>query len=124
MFQRIIARTLVLAMLSSLMLFGLACGGSDPAPDESVAETPEPPRDRSVVLYQYRFQPASLTVPVGTKVTFRNQDPEAHNINIPALDVDQSVQPNQEWSYTFDTEGEFAVGNRFSDGMKFDLTVE
>lgn len=113
------------ALISSLILFSLACGGSDPVPDESVAEAPEAEQQsQRVVMYQYRFNPTSLEVSSGTEVIFQNRDPEPHNINIPALDVDQNIEPNQEWSYTFDTAGEFAVGNRFSDGMRLDVTVD
>lgn len=124
MIQRLITRTLAVGLVGSLMLFSLACSSSDPVPDEEVAEAPEPAEDRPVVLYQYQFQPSSISVAPGTTVVFQNQDPESHNVNIPALDVDQNIEPNDEWSYTFDTEGDFAVGNRFSEGMKLDLTVE
>ena len=125
MFHRFISRTLVAGLIGSLMLFTLACSSSDDTvPDEEVVEDTLEPEDQSVVLYQYRFNPNSLEVVAGAQVTFENRDPEAHNINIPALDIDESIDPNEEWTYTFDTQGEFAVGNRFSEGMQLDLTVE
>lgn len=124
MIQRLIIRTLALSLVASLMAFSFACSSSDDVPDEEVAEQPSEPEDRPVVLYQYQFQPGSMTIATGTSITFQNQDPESHNVNIPALNVDENIEPNQEWTYTFDTEGEFAVGNRFSEGMQLDLTVE
>ena len=123
MLQRLVFIVTTVALAGSLAAFSVACGGSDPVPDEEVAEQPAQ-QDQSVVLYQYRFQPASLEVSSGTTVTFQNRDPESHNISIPALNVDENLEPNEEWSYTFDTQGEFAVGNRFSDGMKLDLVVD
>ena len=123
MFKHLVSRIAALGLASSLLLFALACGGSDPVPDEPATET-QAQESRTVVMYQYRFNPTSVTVAAGTTITFQNRDPEAHNLNIPALNVDHNVDPNQEWSYTFDTRGEFAVGNRFSDGMKLDVTVQ
>ncbi len=123
MFKHLVSRITALGLATSFVLFALACGGSDPVPDEQATET-QAQESRTVVMYQYRFNPTSVTVAAGTTITFQNRDPEAHNLNIPALNVDHNVDPNQEWSYTFDTRGEFAVGNRFSDGMKLDVTVQ
>ncbi len=124
MVARLASRFVILALLGLMASFAVACSSSETVPDDPVAEAEMEQEERSVVLYQYRFNPNSLTVRPGTTVTFENRDPEAHNINIPALDIDQNVDPNDEWSHTFDVEGDFAVGNRFSDGMKLDLYVE
>lgn len=123
MVHRTIFRLLAAGLIAAFTAFAVACGGSDPAPDEPVqAEAPQ--QEKTVVLYQYRFNPNTIQVSPGTRVVFENRDPEVHNISIPALNVDQNIEPNQEWVYTFDTQGEFAIGNRMSDGMKLDLTVE
>lgn len=122
MSQRLVARLTALALVGSLMLFALACGGSDTVPDQQVNDS-QAQQTREVNLYQYRFNPSSIEVTQGTTVIFKNRDTEAHNINIPALGVDQSIQPNQEWSYTFSSRGEYAVGNRFSNDMRLDVTV-
>jgi plastocyanin len=116
------ARLVALSFLVCMVAFNVACRRGEPAPDEGITQAPQ--ETRTVVLYQYRFNPNSLTVPSGTTVTFQNRDTERHNINIPALNVDQSVDPNGEWSYTFNTTGEFAVSNRFQDGMRLNLTVQ
>ncbi len=121
MSYRSIARIAALSLLFSLMAMNLACRSSEPAPDETVTQAPQ--ETRTVVLYQYQFNPNSLTVSAGTTVTFQNRDTERHNINIPALNVDQNIDANGEWSYTFATSGEFAVTNRFQDGMRLNLTV-
>ncbi len=123
MAKRIASRVALVTLVGSLMFFVFACGGSDTVPDDPTGADAAP-QDQSVVLYQYRFNPNSLEIESGTTVVFENRDPETHNINIPALDVDTTVEPNEEWSHTFETQGEFAVGNRFSDGMMLDLVVD
>ena len=118
------ARFSALILIASLALFALACGGSSSTvPDQPVTEA-QPQQSRTIVLYQYRFNPNTISVPAGTTIIFQNRDPESHNLNIPALNIDQNIEPNQEWSYTFSTRGEFAVGNRFSDGMRLDIVVQ
>ncbi len=124
MLARLVSPLAALALVGSLVLFSLACGGSDPVPEQSVAEAPAQQQEQRVVMYQYRYNPTTVEISQGTTIVFQNRDPESHNINIPALNVDQNIEPNQEWSYTFDVEGEFAVGNRFSDGMKLDVVVK
>ncbi|TXD33865.1 hypothetical protein FRC96_15480 [Lujinxingia vulgaris] len=124
MFIRFAAKAMSIAMLVSLMAFTAACGGGDTVPDDSAAQSSNAPESRSVVLYQFRYNPSSLTIPAGTTVTFKNRDPERHNINIAALNVDQNLDANQEWSYTFDTTGEFAVSNRFDDRMQLTVIVQ
>lgn len=92
-------------------------------PDEEPTRA-QAQESRTVVMYQYRYNPNSLRISSGTTVVFQNRDPEAHNVNIAALNIDENVAPNTEWSYTFSTRGEFAVGNRFSEGMRLDIVVE
>lgn len=90
----------------------IACGGGDEAADQQATEPAA--QSASMVLYQYKFNPNTLSVAPGTTVVFENKDPERHNVTIPALNVDQSIEPGQTWSYTFDTTGEFALENRFA----------
>ena len=124
MLSRFASRLSALTLLVLVASFALACSSSETVPDDPVTEAELEQEERSVVLYQYRFNPNSMTVRPGTTVTFENRDPEPHNINIPALDIDENVEPNEEWSNTFEMVGDFAVGNRFSDGMQLDLYVD
>ena len=124
--SKIMTRTSALVVMVLLALTAVACGGGNqPVPDQPAAKEAPAPKDRSVVLYQYKFNPNTLTIPAGTKVTFKNKDPERHNINIAALNVDENLDPNQTFTYTFDTRGEFAVSNRFANNpMKLTIIVE
>ncbi len=101
---------LMLAIVASFSLIA-ACGGSDPVPSGGGTAAPAA-KTSKVVLWQYRFNPASLTISAGDTVQFENKDPEPHNINIAALNVDQNIEPGATWSYTFNTAGEYSVGNR------------
>lgn len=123
MMKRLITRVLAIGLVGSLMAFSIACSSSETVPDEQVTDDDLEAQEHSVVLYNHQFHPSSIEVTVGTTLIFENQDPEAHNIDIPALNIDQNVSPNEEWSMTLDTVGEFAVGNRFDEGMQLDLYV-
>ena len=124
-------RCLVIATAVGV-LFGIgACSknkSSDSQPttsDQAQEEKTEKAQGKTVVLYEYRFNPNTLTVSKGTKVTFKNKDQEVHNVKIAALDVDQNIEPGKSWSYKFKTTGEFAVENRMAEKqMKMTIVVE
>lgn len=105
-------RILALLFIMSAASATIACGGGDTPADESATEPAA--QQASMVLYQYKFNPNTLSVAAGTTVVFENKDPERHNVTIPALNVDQMVDSGQSWEYTFDTTGEFALENRLS----------
>lgn len=106
-------RILVLALITFAMTL-VACGKKDKVPDTQPTNNAPAAQTKVVDMFQYRFNPNTLSLSVGDSVTFRNKDPERHNVRIAALNVDQMVDPNQDWTYTFDTKGEFAVDNRLA----------
>ena len=129
--KRVNSIRMCVVLMAAAFAFGtMACSSSEPVEDEAQQEQVEQPADqqtqaKTVTLYQYRFNPNTLTVPAGTQVVFVNKDPEKHNVNIPALNIDESIEPGGEYAYTFDTTGEFAVSNRLSTSpMKMTLVVE
>lgn len=105
-------RILALLIVFSAASATIACGGSD-APADGAATEPVA-EQASMVLYQYKFNPNTLSISAGTTVVFENKDAERHNVTIPALNVDQMVDSGQSWEYTFNTTGEFALENRLS----------
>lgn len=123
-------RTLVVLMAAVFAFGAMACASpSEPVEDEGQQQTEQPADQqaaaKAVTLYQYRFNPNTLTVPAGTTVVFTNKDPEKHNVTIPALNIDESIEPGGEFTHTFNTTGEFAVSNRLSaTPMKMTLVVE
>jgi plastocyanin len=104
---------LMLAVVASFSLV-TACGGSDPVPQGGGGTAAPAAQTKKVVMWQYRLNPASLTINAGDTVVFENKDPEPHNVNIAALNVDQNVEPGSTWSYTFNAAGEYSVGNRLA----------
>jgi plastocyanin len=113
--RSMMTRSLLMLVILALVAPLTACGGSDPVPDNYPTDnTPAAPRAKSLVIYNYAFNPNTLTIPVGTTVIFQNKDPEQHNITIQALGVDQTLKPNTEFSYTFNAAGTYTVNNRIS----------
>ena len=129
--MRTISRLLVVSLFALASLGLVACGGGekekkkDDTQEEQVKEEPAPPEAKEVVLYQYRFNPNTLTIPAGTPVTFSNKDPDRHNVSIPALNLDKNLAPGESFKHTFGTTGEFAVSNRFAESpMKMTIVVQ
>ncbi|MFB6263071.1 MAG: cupredoxin domain-containing protein [Bradymonadaceae bacterium] len=130
MYSRVARRIAYAVLTAGLVgLFAVGCGKEDgqQVPDENPTAdrtSPEPVVEE-VTLYDYRFSPESLTIPRGGKVTFRNKDPETHNVTIAALDVDRDLEPGETWTRTFETTGEFAVENQaVESSMKMTIIVE
>ena len=74
-----------------------------------VAPTPTPVRGAAEVWLNSRDNvPASLTVPVGTKVTWRNKDTYIHNIKSVDDLFNVNLMPGEAYSYTFTTIGAFS----------------
>jgi plastocyanin len=76
------------------------------------------------------FSPSTLSVPVGTKVTWVNKDSQPHrvasnpypeNTGLPGLDSkDPPLGPNATYSYTFTTAGSFGYHDQYhptTDGL-------
>ena len=115
------SRILIAALsLSLIALLGACTGGNtNNVPDNTNngggnTNTNPAPTTKSIIIYSYKFNPNTLTVPVGTTIVFQNKDPEQHNVNITALNVDQMIKPNSQWSYTFSSTGTFTVTNRLA----------
>jgi plastocyanin len=78
----------------------------------------------SVRISMFPFTPGTLTVPVGTKVTWTNRDEEPHTVfsltkafQSDALDTDQS------FSFTFDKPGTYNYICTIHPNMKGTITV-
>jgi amicyanin len=74
----------------------------------SAADAPVPQGGTAVSISDFKFNPATLTVPVGTTVTWTNQDEEPHTIaakdgsfHSPGMDTHGT------YSFTFSTPGSY-----------------
>lgn len=119
----------VILLAAVLVGAGTGCksgpqAAGDETPSETASKTPRTHR-ASVVLYRYQFNPDELTIESGTTVAFRNKDVETHAIEIESLDLEHQIEPNDTWSHTFETTGEFQLANpEISHSMTMTLVVE
>jgi amicyanin len=74
----------------------------------TTADAPAPQGGTAVSISDFKFNPATLTVPVGTTVTWTNKDEEPHTIaakegsfHSPGMDT------NATYSFTFTTAGSY-----------------
>jgi amicyanin len=82
---------------------------SPPAPaSATTADSPPPQGGTAVAIADFKFSPATLTVPVGTTVTWTNQDEEPHTVaakdgsfHSPGMDTHAT------YSFTFTTPGSY-----------------
>jgi plastocyanin len=71
----------------------------------ALADDPQPVK---VTIDNFAFTPATLTVKLGTKVTFINHDDIPHSIvSIPGKFRSKALDTDQSFEYTFATAGDF-----------------
>jgi amicyanin len=83
-------------------------GMTAPSASATAADAPAPQGGTAVSIADFKFNPATLTVPVGTTVTWTNQDEEPHTVvakdgafHSPGMDTHGS------YSFTFSTPGSY-----------------
>ena len=134
-------RTLAL-LLSALFFVPAACGGGDDAnptvqetnPDPTVAgESAEDSSGggstaegtREVVMKNFQFEPAELTVKVGQSVTWRNEDTAKHDAFSEENDLDTNdIGQGQTVTFQPDKAGEIDYICSIHPQMKGKLIVE
>src|SRR5436190_6929923 len=90
---------------------GMTPGMTDmqsPSPSASPADSPAPEGGTAVSINDFKFTPATLTVPLGTTVIWTNQDEEPHTVaakdgsfHSPGMDTHAT------YSFTFTTPGSY-----------------
>ncbi len=95
--------------MSGQAMPGMSGMQSPPASDSATpADSPAPQGGTAVTISDFKFNPATLTVPVGTTVTWTNNDEEPHTIaakdgsfHSPGMDTHGT------YSFTFATPGSY-----------------
>lgn len=95
--------------MSGQAMPGMSAMPSPPASGSTTpADSPAPQGGTAVAISDFKFNPATLTVPVGTTVTWTNNDEEPHTIaakdgsfHSPGLDTHGT------YSFTFATPGSY-----------------
>lgn len=95
------------AMLALLVApVALPAQGLTSSPPPQQHETAE---GAEVIISNYQFVPAVLTVPPGTTVTWTNRDDDTHTVTAAdRLFSSKGLDPGQSFSYTFTTPGTYS----------------
>jgi plastocyanin len=73
--------------------------------------------DYKIKIVSMKFVPKNLTVKVGDKITWINQDIGVHNVASRSF-TSGSLRPKKKWSLHVTEEGEFPYKCLFHSGMK------
>ncbi len=82
-----------------------------------------PPQPEAVSIAGFAFAPGDMTVPVGSTVTWTNQDKAAHTVTGDGFDSGSLAQ-SATFSHTFATKGRFAYHCQFHASMVAVVTVQ
>jgi plastocyanin len=95
-----------------------------PAPTASTQNAPAA-TGTAVTISNMAFSPATVTIPLGTKVTWTNTDPVAHTVTAVGGAFNSGhLNPGQTFSYTFDKAGTFDYACTYHPYMKGTITVQ
>jgi plastocyanin len=84
-------------------------GTSMPVSTASQTDSVTPMMEAQLVIENFQFNPPVLTVPVGTTVTWVNHDRDEHTVTSSTrLFSSAGLDPNETYSYRFDTAGTYA----------------
>jgi plastocyanin len=100
-----INRHALAATLCAVALLGLASGGASRAAEPSAASNAA---DSTIAIRNFMFEPMSLVVAAGTKVTWKNFDGEPHTIHsIDDAFRSGALDQNDTFSFKFDKPGTY-----------------
>jgi plastocyanin len=111
-----------LVLLTALTLALAACGSDEGGSDTT---TGGGGGEERVEIVDFAFSPATLTVPVGTSVTWENGDTVGHTATSDdeVWDSD-TVAPGDEFSFTLDEAGTFSYFCKIHPSMTGSIVVE
>ena len=126
-------------ILRAVVVTGLLAGAAAGVQGRSAQAQMEGSSPRSAAKYvdmvnrpgdePWAFRPVTLTVRVGTRVTWRNRSSEAHTVtatgNKPAFDssISNPISPKRSWSHLFKRAGTYAYYCYFHPYMKGKIVV-
>lgn len=108
-----------------LLAFLPACGGSMGSSGTTTTTTEPQPVEVTVNILGNRFDPAELTVPAGSTVTFHNTTSTDHGFSCDAFDA--VLAAGQDYPFTFDAPGTYDVRTTTHDaglGLRVTIVVE
>jgi plastocyanin len=136
--HRSLSRAVVLATVLAVAMAVAACGSSSSSPAPTTAPSAAPAASapaaspaggggggNAVTIQNFAFGPATLEVPVGTTVTWTNQDSASHTVTADDGSFDsKSLATGATFTQTFSTAGTFAYHCSIHTSMKATVTVK
>lgn len=123
--QRLSAVALMIVVSVALAACNSPTATSNPAGNSSAPGASAGSVQNAVTISNFAFSPAIITVPVGTKVTWTNQDAADHTLTADDGKTFDSgnVAKGATFSFTFTTAGTFAYHCAISPQMKAAVIV-
>lgn len=84
---------------------------------------PEAPGENEIGMADYTFAPGTITVTVGTEVTWLNNDVVFHTVTLDDGSFSSVVRPNARVSRTFDTPGTYSYFCAIHPAMRAQIVV-
>jgi plastocyanin len=106
-----------------LVLTLAACGGA-PSTTPTPTPTTASSSGNSVSIMNFSFSPNSLTVKVGTKVTWTNHDSVTHTVTANQGTLNSPVPPGSSFSFTFTKAGTYAYHCSIHPSMTATIIVQ
>lgn len=118
-------RLRVVAQVSAAAVISLALAGTAASTGKAVPAAKAAPKEYVVVMQITGFEPASLTVKPGDRITWTNKDlfPHTATADDKAFDS-KSVAPAGSWTYVAGKPGTHAYICTFHPTMKGTVTVQ
>jgi plastocyanin len=116
-----------LSLLAAIAALLVGCGGSSDGTDRtSSASSPSASGTKAVTISDYEYAPETLTVPIGTTVTFSNRDSTPHTATSKQSGAFESgsIDTGKSAKVTLDEAGTFAYYCLFHPFMKGTVVVE
>jgi len=108
----------------TILIAGIILGISCKAPD-STGDSSTTPADNEVVMENLAFVPATLSIPAGTVVTWRNNDSSAHTVTALENSFESGTLSNGgTFSFTFTQKGTYEYYCRLHPSMTGKIIVE
>ncbi len=130
--QKSLARRRHIARAAAMtgMLFALLVGAArapavQPKPADQLEKVATSAAGPQVMIENFEFNPATLTVPVGTMVTWINHDDEPHTVTSSEnVFTSPGLDANETFSYKFSTPGTYAYHCKLHPHMTGTITVK
>ena len=122
-------RILMTALFIVMTLIAVAAcsdAGGSAAPSAATSQAPAAPAGgaTAVSIKDFAFNPATASVPTGSKVTWTNNDTTAHTVTFDDGSADSgNIAPGSTFDHTFATAGTFAYHCTIHSQMKGTVTV-